>query len=122
MVATAIHNGVKGVHVSDFETDHLRSQLRVFHEAIPRNIREQWNLDLPLPELLVDRWERARTLGFGAESSVYDACYVYGEVQVGEHTWVGPFTILDGTGRIRIGRYCSISAGVHIYSHDTVRW
>src|SRR5262249_2360926 len=78
--------------------------------------------DLPLPELLVDRWERARTLGFGAESSVYDACYVYGEVQVGEHTWVGPFTILDGTGRIMIGRECRISAGVHIYSHDTVRW
>ena len=31
--------------------------------------------------------------------------------------------MLDGSGGgIRIGETCSISAGVHIYTHDTVHW
>jgi len=45
-----------------------------------------------------------------------------GNVQVGKNTWIGPFTVLDGSGGLEIGDYCSISAGVQIYSHDTVRW
>jgi acetyltransferase-like isoleucine patch superfamily enzyme len=45
-----------------------------------------------------------------------------GNVQVGENTWIGPFTILDGSGGLTIGSNCSISAGVHIYSHNTVKW
>jgi acetyltransferase-like isoleucine patch superfamily enzyme len=40
----------------------------------------------------------------------------------GENTWIGPFTILDGSGGLLIGSNCSISAGVQIYSHDTVEW
>ena len=69
-----------------------------------------------------DRWERARTLGFGANASVYASAYVYGDVRVGGDTWIGPFTILDGTGELTIGENCSISAGVQIYTHDSVRW
>jgi len=38
------------------------------------------------------------------------------------NTWIGPFTILDGSGGLTIGDYCSISAGVQIYTHDTVQW
>ena len=37
-------------------------------------------------------------------------------------TWIGPFTLLDGTGGLQIGENCSISAGVQIYTHDTVAW
>ena len=40
----------------------------------------------------------------------------------GENTWIGPFTILDGSGGLLIGSNCTISAGVQIYSHDTVEW
>lgn len=46
-----------------------------------------------------------------------------GDVNVGKHTWIGPFTVLDGSGGgLTIGDYCSISAGVQIYTHDTVEW
>ena len=45
-----------------------------------------------------------------------------GDVQVGEGTWIGPNTVLDGSGGLQIGSYCSISAGVQIYTHDTVEW
>lgn len=82
----------------------------------------RWQRDLPFEELLFDRWERARSLGFGEGASIYHNSYVYGDVKVGRHTWIGPYTLLDGSGGLTIGDYCSISAGVHIYTHDTVRW
>jgi len=41
---------------------------------------------------------------------------------VGARTWIGPFTILDGSGGLTIGDNCSISSGVHIYTHETVQW
>ena len=101
--------------------DALHRALTELYERLRTGMNAAWQRDLPLSELLFDRWERARSLGFGAESSVYHESYVYGDVTVGEHAWVGPFTLLDGSGGLTIGDYCVISAGVHIYSHDTVR-
>ena len=77
---------------------------------------------LPFADLLFDRWERAKLLKFGEGSSVYDSAHIFGDVKVGKNTWVGPFTILDGSGGLTIGDNCSISASVQIYSHDTVKW
>jgi acetyltransferase-like isoleucine patch superfamily enzyme len=97
-------------------------KLRGVYDALRSEMREKWHRDLPLEELLFDRWERARQLGFGEGASIYHNSYVYGDVQVGEHTWIGPFTLLDGSGGLRIGSNCSISAGVHIFTHDSVQW
>lgn len=77
---------------------------------------------LPLSEYVVDRKEKAQFLNFGKKSTIYDSSYVFGNVQVGQNTWIGPLTILDGSGGLAIGNNCSISAGVQIYSHDTVQW
>ena len=33
------------------------------------------------------------------------------------NTWVGAFSVLDGSGELSIGEYTVISPGVHIYSH-----
>lgn len=71
---------------------------------------------------MFDRWERAALLEFGKGTSIYDSSYVFGKVNVGENSWIGPFTILDGSGGLTIGNNCSISSGVQIYSHDTVEW
>ena len=43
-------------------------------------------------------------------------------MSVGEETWIGPLTLLEGSGGLSIGSHCSISAGTHIYTHDSVRW
>lgn len=102
--------------------DPLRAGLMELYTGLRAGMNASWERDLPMSELLFDRWERARHLGFGASSSIYHASYVYGDVHVGEHAWVGPFTVLDGSGGLTIGDYCVVSAGVHIYSHDTVRW
>ena len=102
--------------------DDLHRSLTELYERLRAGMRSSWQRDLPLSELLFDRWERARSLGFGTSSSVYQESYVYGDVAVGAHAWIGPFTLLDGSGGLTIGDYCVVSAGVHIYSHDTVRW
>lgn len=92
------------------------------YEKLRREMWLKWNRDLPIGELMFDRWERAKSLGFGKRSSIYHNAYVYGAVGVGENTWIGPLTILDGGGGLTIGDYCSISSGVQIYTHDTVKW
>ena len=100
----------------------LHDHLHQLHDHLAASTREAWSRDLPFEELLFDRWQRARTLGFGEDASIYQSSYVFGDVQVGAHTWIGPFTLLDGSGGLTIGSYCSISAGVHIYTHNTVKW
>jgi acetyltransferase-like isoleucine patch superfamily enzyme len=92
------------------------------HKDLRDTIKVKYDRSLPLGEELGDRWEKASALGFGQGTSVYDSSIVMGDVKVGENTWVGPQTILDGRGGLRIGDYCSVSAGVHLYSHDSVRW
>lgn len=47
--------------------------------------------------------------------------WIMGEPQVGEGTWIGAFTVLDGSGGLRIGKGCDISCGVQIYTHSTAR-
>ena len=42
---------------------------------------------------------------------------VYPEIREG--TWIGHFTVLDGSQGLKIGRNCSIASGVHIYTHST---
>lgn len=85
-------------------------------------LRKKYDRCLPINELFSDRWEKAKYLGFGEKTSIYDSAHVFGDVKVGRNTWIGPFVILDGSGGLTIGDNCSISAGVQIYTHDTVEW
>jgi len=95
--------------------------LTELHYRLRNETKSQWNRSVSFQDELFDRWERAAFLGFGKGSSIYQDCLVIGDVKVGENTWIGPFTVLDGSGGLVIGCNCSISAGVQIYSHDTVR-
>ncbi len=99
------------------------SKLREFLKIRRNSINSEFDRVLPFGDYISDRWEKARALGFGAGASIYDSAHVFGDVTVGENTWIGPFTILDGSGGgLRIGSHCSVSAGVQIYTHDTVDW
>ena len=100
----------------------MLNSLREFWRLRHRAILTQWKRSLPLGDCVVDRWERAKELGFGPGSSIYDSALVLGEVKVGRNTWIGPGVILDGSGGLEIGDFCSISAGVQIYTHDSVAW
>jgi acetyltransferase-like isoleucine patch superfamily enzyme len=100
----------------------IHEELWEFFKYSQQEVNRKWQRTLPFADYLVDRWEKARLLEFGEGSSIYDSSLVIGNVKVGEHTWIGPFTLLDGSGGLEIGSYCSISAGVQIYTHDTVKW
>lgn len=90
--------------------------------ARDEELRSKWKRSLPFGDAMFDRWNRASRLGFGEGSSIYDSACVFGVVSVGQHVWIGPWCMLDGSGGLKIGDYVSISAGVHIYTHDTVHW
>lgn len=106
----------------DHESSAHLSRMRALWRLAQHAVGELWNRSLPFGDLVVNRWERAERLGFGKGSSIYDSALVLGDVRVGEHTWIGPGVVLDGSGGLSIGSFCSISAGVQIYTHDTVRW
>jgi len=103
----------------------IQSHLVKLHDRLRNDFKTKWKRSLPFyEEILGDqaRWDRASFLGFREGTSVYESSYVYGDVKVGKGTWIGPFTILDGSGGLEIGDYCSISSGVQIYSHETAEW
>ena len=100
----------------------LIDRLKKLYKYLRDEMWSKRNRELPLDELIFDRWEKARRLGFGKGTSVYHNSYIYGNVKVGENTWIGPFTVLDGEGILEIGDSCSISSGVQIYTHNSVKW
>lgn len=100
----------------------LKSILLDLHLKLRENINENWNRVLPFNEEFTDRWEKAKYLGCGEGSSIYDSSVIIGTVKIGKHCWIGPFTLLDSSGGLTIGDYCHISAGVQIYTHDTIKW
>ena len=102
----------------------LLNSLRRIYENREAELKGKFDRSLSFADALLDnRWTRARRLGFAEGVSIYDSALVYGDVRVGSQTWIGPAVILDGTGGgISIGSFCSIAAGVHIYTHDTVLW
>ncbi|HEX7071080.1 MAG TPA: acyltransferase [Rhodothermales bacterium] len=98
----------------------MLDQLLAFWRRRRAEVAREWKRTLPFGDYVVDRWEKARLLGFGDGTSIYDNVLVLGDVKVGANTWIGPNTVLDGSGGLTIGDHCCISAGVQIYSHDTV--
>lgn len=67
-------------------------------------------------------WKEKGSFCGGEDVTIYDSATVVGDVKIGDHTWVGPFCTLDGTGGLTIGAWCSIAAGAQIQTHDVARW
>lgn len=100
--------------------DSIGADIQELRRSTDEALRRVWDRSLPFADALFDRWERAAALGFGTGSSVYDSAAVFGDVVVGDETWIGPNTLLDGSGEpLIIGSHCNISAGVQIYTHDS---
>jgi acetyltransferase-like isoleucine patch superfamily enzyme len=100
----------------------MLEKLRALQKALQSEKLKKFGRRVSLGDLITDRWENAKEYGFGEGSSCYDNVLILGDVKVGNHTWIGPNVVLDGSGGgLVIGDWCSISSGVHIYTHDTVR-
>lgn len=107
-------------HDTDKPATELFNLLKRLHLLLRQEKLEKFKRLLPIGEVLVDRWEKAQFYGFGEGTSIYDSSIVLGDVIVGRNCWIGPNTILDGSGGLEIGDHCDISAGAQIYSHDTI--
>src|SRR5262245_65485275 len=95
--------------------------IRTLLSDLRREKREKYQRHVSVGDLLTDRWEIAREHGVGQGTSRYDNVLILGTVTVGRHCWIGPNVVLDGSGGLSIGDHVDISAGVQIYSHDTMR-
>lgn len=110
----------KNIKLKSQKSEEYLDDFLTFHNEIDGAMREQHNRSLPFNEEFTDRWDRAKKLGFGEGTSIYDNSYVYGEPKIGAKCWIGPQTVIDGSGELAIGNGCTISVGVQIYSHDNV--
>ncbi|WP_426592782.1 acyltransferase [Cellulomonas sp. McL0617] len=64
---------------------------------------------------------RAPSAGSLPENPYNELAWIVGTPQIGAGTWIGAFTVVDGSGGLTIGAGCDISSGVHIYTHSSVR-
>ncbi len=100
----------------------MYEELKILYKQLDNDMKTQFERHVSIGDLIIDRWERAKTYGFGEGTSCYDNVLIIGEVKVGKNCWIGPNVILDGSGGLTIGDNCSISAGAQIYTHDSVQW
>jgi acetyltransferase-like isoleucine patch superfamily enzyme len=100
----------------------LLDDLRTVQRHLRADTTERYRRINPFAEDVTDWHERgAAWPGAGHEVVIYDSTTVAGDVTIGDHTWIGPFCSLDGTGGLTIGAWCSISAGAQLLTHDTLR-
>jgi acetyltransferase-like isoleucine patch superfamily enzyme len=102
----------------------IREAIADLRKILNKENISKWKRRVAFGDLFTDRWDNAREMGWAEGASCYDSVLVLGDVKVGKHTWIGPNVVLDGSapGGLVIGDYCSISAGVQIYTHHTVAW
>jgi acetyltransferase-like isoleucine patch superfamily enzyme len=109
--------------VPDLDEDlgRLWSSLVALHERLRDHSWSSYRRANPFTEELFDWKEKGAFVG-GEDVTVYDSVHLIGDVAIGDHSWVGPGCMLDGSGGLTIGCYCSIASGAQLVSHDTVRW
>ena len=100
----------------------MKKDLLSLINQLRSEMKKKFNRHVSIQDLLSDRWETASFYGFGEGTSCYNNVLIIGDVKVGKNTWIGPNVILDGTGGLEIGDFVSISAGVQIYTHDSLDW
>jgi acetyltransferase-like isoleucine patch superfamily enzyme len=112
-----------GKFKNDNEKAHFIKLLMSIQDDLNDFTSEKYKRVNPFIEDVTDWKKRGEKIfGKGKNITVYNTCTVVGDVTVGENTWIGPYTALDGGGGLKIGKNCSISAGVNIVTHDSVKW
>lgn len=106
---------------NNVESKKLFDELQELHSHLSDAFKQQFDRQLPFSEEIFDRWDKAKSLNWGENTSVYESSYIYGQPEVGKKVWIGPMTIIDGTGGLKIGDFATISVGVHIYTHNNIK-
>jgi acetyltransferase-like isoleucine patch superfamily enzyme len=104
----------------DDDIKKLWRQLKTLHAKQRDFTRKKYDRVNPFAEDLFEWEEKGRLYGC-KNTRIYDSATIIGDVKLGDNVWIGPSCIVDGSGGLSIGDNCDISAGVKIFSHDTVR-
>jgi acetyltransferase-like isoleucine patch superfamily enzyme len=102
------------------ELNHLNQRLRELQEELQNRKIEQWQRRVSFGDLITERSDNAKQYGFGKGTTCYDNVLILGDVKIGRNCWIGPNVILDGRGGLVVGDHVTFSAGVQVYTHDTV--
>lgn len=103
--------------------DKFEMDLNEYLSKKRNEMKEMYNRVLPTGDLLFNRFEKAKYINCGEGTSIYDSSVIMGDVKIGNHVWVGPYTILEGINdELIIGNYVSIDSGVMIYTHDSTKY
>lgn len=107
----------------DERLDRLAAELRALRGQLREATLERHGRLNPFAEDLEDWQAKGRAwTGEDRGVTIYDSATLIGDVELGEGTWVGPFTMLDGSGGLTVGHHCSIATGAQLLTHDTVAW
>jgi len=98
----------------------LLSEIATLRKSLDEYTKETYNRINPMAENLIDWKEKGKQVSGHDNTTIYESSTIIGDVTLGDHCWVGPFTILDGGGGLSIGEHVTIAAGAMIYSHDTL--
>lgn len=83
-------------------------------------MKEKYKRVLPTGEMLFNRFDKAKYLGYDKTTSVYDSAVIMGDVKIGTNCWIGPNSLIEGIGaNVSIGNYVSVGPCVQIFSHDS---
>ena len=98
----------------------LNTELTNLRNALNKHTKETYNRINPFNENLIDWKENGKQISGNENTTIYESSTVIGDVIIGENCWIGPFTILDGGGGLTVGNMVTLSAGVMVYTHDTL--
>ena len=104
----------------DEESSKLLKTLQTLHFRLREYTKKRYDRSNPFNEDLFD-WKEKGSFYGSKNSTIYDSATIIGDVEIGDNVWIGPFCFIDGSGGLKIGKFCDISTGVKIYTHDTVR-
>lgn len=111
-----------GAELSSENVEVWLKRTKAYLRILALRKKDRFDRRVSLGDLLTERDDNAAAYGFGEGTTMYDNVLVLGDVRVGRNCWIGPGCILDGSGGgLEIGDWCSISAGVQIYTHHTVK-
>ncbi|MBR0403975.1 MAG: acyltransferase [Eggerthellaceae bacterium] len=106
--------------LTDEERDTLE-KIVALKKKLDEYTQSSYNRTNPFAENLIDWHEKGEAFA-GEGSVIYDSATLIGDVSIGEHAWIGEGCLVDGSGGLTLGDYVVLACGVHIYTHDTVKW